>query len=91
MREAAAFIAGRSESAGSGFLRNALQFMTGSIRRWRNRRTVKQLAEFDDHMLADLGVSRDDVRSALSQPFIHDPSVDLDQRARANRWLSYRL
>ena len=40
------------------------------LRVWRDRITVRhQLAELDDHMLADIGVSRWDVNNEVQRPF----------------------
>lgn len=91
MREAAAFIASRSGAAEAGLVRTILQFVAEAVGRLRNRKSMVQLSELDDHMLSDLGLTRGDVRSALSEPFPRDPSADLEWRARRNRWLSYRL
>ncbi|MBC01495.1 MAG: hypothetical protein CML67_18350 [Rhodobacteraceae bacterium] len=46
-------------------------------RRRKNRRTVAGLLEMDDHILADIGVTRSDVEIALSRRDIRDPSVQL--------------
>jgi uncharacterized protein YjiS (DUF1127 family) len=40
----------------------------------RHRREVKHLAEFDDRMLKDIGLTRNDVSSALAEPFTRNPS-----------------
>ncbi len=47
---------------------------------WRaaqNRRQVGKLLGWDDRMLADIGLSQGDVRSALATPFPEDPSQHL--------------
>ncbi len=49
---------------------------------WRNRRETRALLYMNDHQLADIGLSRDDVRHALRQPLTRDPSHEL---ARARR------
>jgi uncharacterized protein YjiS (DUF1127 family) len=46
-------------------------------RRRRNRRVVAGLLEMDDHILADIGVTRSDIAIALSRQDIRDPSVQL--------------
>ena len=53
--------------------------------RLRNRRQVLLLTELDDHVLSDIGVTRSDVRSALSRPFSADPSLELERIALSNR------
>jgi len=40
----------------------------------RHRREIKNLAEFDDRMLKDIGLTRSDVSSALDEPLTHNPS-----------------
>lgn len=48
----------------------------------RNRRLVASMRDFDDAQLADIGLSRYDVESALSAPGV-DPTLHLI-RARQN-------
>jgi uncharacterized protein YjiS (DUF1127 family) len=52
---------------------------------WNNRRGLTLLARFDDRALADIGLSRSDVRDALAQPWWNDPTVMLDQRRGERR------
>ena len=40
----------------------------------RHRREIKNLAEFDERMLKDIGLTRSDVHSALSEPLTRNPS-----------------
>jgi uncharacterized protein YjiS (DUF1127 family) len=57
----------------------------------RNRRVARQLAGLDRHMLADIGVTRADIRDAFSEPFWEDPTARLNERAierRMNRALA---
>jgi uncharacterized protein YjiS (DUF1127 family) len=55
----------------------------------RHRREVRHLAEFDDRMLKDIGLTRSDVYSALSEPLIRNPSWVLvrsaERHSRAER------
>ncbi|MGH6922199.1 MAG: DUF1127 domain-containing protein [Propylenella sp.] len=88
MREAASFIASRSGFAAAGFVPAALQFAERTVRAWRNRRSVVRLTELDDHLLADLGLTRRDVNAALSQPLFRDPSAELRRVAGESRWRS---
>lgn len=46
---------------------------------WRHRRAVRDLLTFDDHMLADIGLTRGDVAAALAT---RDWSVDPSTRLR---------
>jgi uncharacterized protein YjiS (DUF1127 family) len=57
----------------------------------RHRRQAAALAQFDRRMLADLGISRADLRDAFSEPFWEDPTLLLRERAleqRLNRSLA---
>ena len=55
----------------------------------RHRREIRHLAEFDDRMLKDIGLTRSDVASALSEPLIRNPSWVLvrsaERHSRAER------
>jgi uncharacterized protein YjiS (DUF1127 family) len=56
----------------------------------RHRRQASQLAGLDRRMLADIGISRADLRDAFSEPFWEDPTTLLRERAierRLNRVL----
>lgn len=45
-----------------------------------HRDQLRRLAESDDHLLADIGFTRDDITAALSAPFWRDPSEELVRR-----------
>lgn len=48
--------------------------------RWsvmRNRRRMKSLEDFDDHLLADIGLTRQDLRAARTLPSHLDPTLRL--------------
>jgi uncharacterized protein YjiS (DUF1127 family) len=55
------------------------------VRAIRHRRDLASLAQFDDRMLADIGLNRSDVRSALAEPFWRDPGSVLIARAGERR------
>ena len=42
-----------------------------------HRDELRRLAECDDHVLADIGITREDLTAALSAPFWRDPSEQL--------------
>ncbi len=42
-----------------------------------HRGQLRRLAECDDHVLADIGLTRKDIEAALSAPFWRDPSAEL--------------
>jgi uncharacterized protein YjiS (DUF1127 family) len=52
----------------------------------RNRRDAAALANLDRRMLADIGISRSDLRDAFSEPFWEDPTALLRERALERRW-----
>jgi uncharacterized protein YjiS (DUF1127 family) len=51
----------------------------------RHRRQANVLAGFDRRMLADIGITRADVRDAFSEPFWDDPTALLRERALERR------
>jgi uncharacterized protein YjiS (DUF1127 family) len=55
------------------------------VRAYLNRRDMQVLAGFDDRMLADIGLTRGDLRDAVSEPLWRDPSHVLVMRARERR------
>ena len=55
------------------------QLYQGNEASARHRRAADQ----DDCLLADIGLTRDDVRHAVAQPIWRDPTVTLQQRAGA--------
>lgn len=78
--------------AGATALRALLALMA-LVTRWlkelararRNRRDAVKLAGLDRRMLADIGISRADVRDAFSEPFWEDPTALLRERAIERR------
>src|SRR6185295_15527162 len=52
-------------------------------RAMKHRRDIAALAYQDDYLLADIGLTRDDVRHAVAQPFWRDPTLTLLQHAGA--------
>ena len=55
------------------------------LRRWRARRSIRKLTEFDDYMLADIGVSRSDARWAAGLPLTVNAAIALEERAWQKR------
>jgi uncharacterized protein YjiS (DUF1127 family) len=51
-------------------------YVGGAFATWRNRRLVASMRDFDDAQLADIGLSRYDVETALRNPGL-DPTVHL--------------
>ena len=52
----------RSPAVALNFIQRAL---TSVARSWQRRRRFAHVVELDDHLLADIGLSPEDVRSAL--------------------------
>jgi uncharacterized protein YjiS (DUF1127 family) len=60
------------------------------VRAFKHRQNATILAGFDERMLADIGLTRSDVRDAFSEPLWRDPTTILVDRAgerRSNRVL----
>lgn len=55
-------------------------FAMAQVNRWM----VKQLCDFSDHELADIGLTRSDLRIAFDGPVHADPSLKLAAIARGN-------
>ena len=79
MREAASFISRQTVSEPAGIVQSLLQWGERALRAWMRRRMVSRLIDMDDHLLADIGVARHDVRRALHEPFGTDPSIELQR------------
>jgi uncharacterized protein YjiS (DUF1127 family) len=52
---------------------------------WRHRRDLELLASFDDHMLADIGLTRADLHDAVAEPQWRDPTELLADRRHERR------
>ena len=58
-----------------------------AARAWRvlrNRHQAGKLNDLTDAQLADIGLTRGDVREALAAPFFRDPSFALTKASRSN-------
>lgn len=58
---------------------------------WRRRHEAAMLVRADEHVLADLGISRADVNDAFSGPPWQDPTVLLRARALERRLSRHRV
>ena len=61
------------------------------LQTFKNRRDAMVLAGMDEHMLADIGLTRGDVRDAFSEPVWRDPTAILVSRAHERRINRRRL
>lgn len=61
------------------------------IRGMQHRREAAVLAQLDAHMLADLGLTRSDVRDATAAPLWDDPTTLLRTRALERRLRRHRV
>ena len=76
-----------------GALVHAFAFLLAFVTRWlkemarasRHRREARMLAGLDRRMLADIGITRADLRDAFSEPFWEDPTALLRERAIERR------
>jgi len=72
----------QTADAFGGFLWSSARQLYKTI---KHRRDVSVLADQDDRLLADIGITRDDLRHAIRQPPWHDPTEVLRRRAGAAR------
>ena len=54
-------------------------------RNWRAKRRIVALASFDDYMLRDIGITRDEVEWAAGLPLTVNAAVALEERAFRRR------
>lgn len=62
-------------------------------RLWRNwiaRRAVSRLADYDDYILRDIGVTRDDVNWAAGRPLTVNAALALEERSNQRTRLPRR-
>jgi hypothetical protein len=55
------------------------------VRNWRARRSVARLKEFDDYLLRDIGVRRDEVEWAAGLPLTVNAALALEERSLHRR------
>lgn len=55
------------------------------LRAAKNRHSASMLARLDDRMLADIGLTRSDLRDAYAEPLWEDPTSVLAMRAAERR------
>jgi uncharacterized protein YjiS (DUF1127 family) len=72
----ASAIAGRGSYLSKFGVATLFERASSLIASWRNRRLVVNMRDFDDAQLADIGLTRGDVESALKMPSL-DPTQHL--------------
>lgn len=60
--------------SGMAALESFVRSLANLAKALRHRKQIKHLAEFDDRMLRDIGLTRSDVSSALAEPLLRNPS-----------------
>ncbi len=75
----------RPEPVAAGITGLAVQSVLMLVRSVMNRRAVYQLDEMPDYLLKDVGLTRDDVHSALAADWREDPSVAVSVAAARRR------
>jgi hypothetical protein len=55
--------------------------MTRLFRNWRARRSVARLQAYDDYILRDIGVSREDIAWAVGLPLTVNAALGLEERS----------
>jgi uncharacterized protein YjiS (DUF1127 family) len=85
MSTIASYSSVRSPSSARDLLVRAAAWLSRLTAAYRARRDLDRLAQFDDRMLRDVGLTRGDLRDAVAQPLWRDPSRILVTRVRERR------
>ena len=72
----------RAESLGEW---SAGTFLSRTFRNWKARKRVAQLENYDDFLLTDIGLTRDEVRWASTLPLSVNAALALEDRAFRRR------
>ena len=76
MRDYALNRAAAAEATGS------LSLLWGLLRNWRARRAVSRLDQLDDHLLRDIGVTRDELERLSRLPLTADVQWERERLER---------
>ena len=60
-------------------------FLRRVSRNWKAKRRIAALANFDDYMLRDIGITRDEVQWAAGLPLTVNAALALEERAFRRR------
>ena len=72
----------RAESLGEFGI---VSFVRRLVRNWKAKRRIVALGNFDDYMLRDIGITRDEVQWAAGLPLTVNAAVALEERAFRRR------
>ena len=72
----------RAESLGEFGI---VSFARRLVRNWKAKRRIVALGNFDDYMLTDIGITRDEVQWAAGLPLTVNAAVALEERAFRRR------
>jgi uncharacterized protein YjiS (DUF1127 family) len=64
---------------------HSVSLLARLLRNWRSRRRLARLRDLDDHLLADIGVRREEVDRALALPLTVNSAEALQHSARRRR------
>jgi len=62
-------------------------FLRRTARNWKAKRRIAALGDFDDYMLRDIGVTRDEIQWAAGLPLTVNAALALEERAFRRRHL----
>ena len=72
----------RAESLGEFGI---VSFARRVLRNWKAKRRILALGDFDDYMLQDIGITRDEVQWAAGLPLTVNAAIALEERAFRRR------
>ena len=72
-------------SVTAALVSHAVQAATAAVRAYRHRLDATALADVNDRALADIGLTRADLRDAFAEPLWRDPTSLLRDRAGERR------
>lgn len=87
MREAALFASRQGVGSAAGHLAGIVAHIARIAAGWRRRRNFAELEALDDHLLDDIGLTRGDVRWAITQR----PDRPVGPELRRRAWRRARL
>jgi uncharacterized protein YjiS (DUF1127 family) len=62
-----------------------VSFLRRVKRNWKAKRRIAALGSFDDYMLRDIGVTRDEIQWAVGLPLTVNAALALEERAFRRR------